>query len=583
MVSTLRTLHPYLVRYRWQYAAGFAALLLRVLASASLPLVVGFAVDRLVAEDFNWHGLLEIGGLLVALAFARSAFHCAMHRILMGLARDIEYDFRNDLFAHLLRLSRRFYHSFRTGDLLARVTNDLGAVHQMLGAGLTYSVQFCFLFLIGLAVMSATDWRLTAFVFLPVPLLGVVTGFFGSRIHDRFQAVQAKFSDLTSAAQENLRNIRLVRAFAGQQAAMDRFGELNGSFVRESLGLARLWSRFHPLLQLLIGLTGVIVLWYGGRRVLAGEMTVGSYVMFLVYLSLLATPMSALSHIVGLWRKGTASLERINEILHQRPEIADPEPAWDAPTEIRGDLELRGVSYTYPGQKQPALKDISLSVPAGQAVAILGATGAGKTTLVSLIPRLIDPQEGQVIIDGHDARQLPLEVLRTGVGFVAQDVFLFNGSLRSNIAFGAPDAEDWEILETADTAHFGTDLGAFPAQLDTQVGEGGLTLSGGQRQRVALARAVLSNPRILVLDDACSNVDAETEADILGNLRLVMRNRTTVLISHRVSAAQLADRILVLDKGRIVESGTHDELLAVGGAYSELHRKQQLAEELELA
>ena len=364
---------------------------------------------------------------------------------------------------------------------------------------------------------------------------------------------------------------------------MENFEKLNDGLVRESLGLARLWSRFHPLLQWLIGLTGVIVLWYGGRRVLAGEMTVGSYVMFLVYLNLLAAPMSAVSHIVSLWRKGTASLERINEILHQRPEIADPEPSWDAPTEIRGDLELRGVSYTYPGQKGPALKDISFSVPVGQAVAIMGATGSGKTTLVSLIPRLIDPQEGQVIIDGRDARQLPLKVLRTGVGFVAQDAFLFAGSLRSNIAFRAPDAEDWEILEAADAADLGIGEETFPAQLDTPVGEGGLTLSGGQRQRVALARAILSNPRILVLDDACSSVDAETEADILHNLRLVMRNRTTVLISHRVSAAQLADRIFVLDKGYIVESGTHDELVALDGAYSELHRKQQLAEELELA
>ena len=583
MVSTLRTLRPHLVRYRWRYAAGFTALLLRVFASAALPLVIGLAIDRLLNEDARWQGLLEVVGILIALGFVRSAFHFGMHRILIGLARDIEYDFRNDLFAHLLTLSHRFYNSFRTGDLLARATNDLNAVREMLGEALMYSVQFCILFVAGLIVMSATDWRLTALAFLPVPIVWAVAVVFGARIHDRFLLVQARYADLTSAVQENLYNVRLVRAFAGQRAAMKQFGNLNDSFVRESLGLARLWSRFHPSLQLLIGLTGVMVLWYGGRRVLAGDITVGSYVMFLVYLSLLAAPMAAFSHVVGLWRKGTASLERISEIIHQRPQIADPERGWDTPTEIRGDLELRGVTYTHPNQKRPALDDISFSVPVGQAVAIMGSTGSGKTTLVSLVPRLIDPQEGQVVIDGRDARHLPLEVLRAGVGFVAQDALLFSGSLRSNIAFGAPDAKEWEILEAADAADLKIDTDVFPEQLETPVGEGGLMLSGGQRQRVALARAILSNPRILILDDACSSVDAETEADILRNLRLVMRNRTTVLISHRISAAQLADRILVLDKGRIVESGTHDELVALGRAYSELHRRQQLAEQLELA
>ena len=583
MVSTLRTLRPYLVRYRWRYASGFAVLLLRALASALIPLVIGFAVDHLVAADFTWRTLVEILGVLVGLAFARSAFYYGMHWTLLGLSRDVEYDLRNDLFAQLLTLSPRFYQLFRTGDLLARATNDLDAVRVMLGWGLMHSVQFFFLSLAGLIVMSATDWRLTAFVFLPAPLLWAAAGFFGSRIHRRFQAVQASFADLTSAVEENLRNVRLVRAFAGQGAAMDRFGELNEGFVRENLKLARLWSRFHPFLDLLVGLTGVIVLWYGGQRVLAGELSVGSFVMFFAYLSLIALPLSGLSHIVNLWRKGTASLERINELLGQRSDIPDLGRSWDAPAEIRGDLELRGVSYTYPGQKRPALKDVSLSVPAGQALAILGATGSGKTTLISLIPRLIDPQEGQVVIDGRDARQLPLEVLRAGVGFVAQDAFLFRGSLRDNIAFAASQAGDWEVLEAAETAHLRLELEAFPAQLDTSVGEGGVMLSGGQRQRTALARGVLSNPRILILDDACSNVDAETEEGILRSLRLVMRNRTTVLISHRVSAAQLADRIIVLDKGCLVESGTHDELLALGGAYAEIHRKQQLAEELERA
>ena len=576
-------LYPYLVRYRWRYVAGFAVLFFHAAASASIPLLIGFAVDHLVATNFLWETLFRLSAILVAAASISSVLHYGMRRTLIGLSRDVEYDLRDDLFAHLLTLSRRFYSSFRTGDLIARATNDIEAVRRMIGGGLMSAAQFFLLLLFGLIVMSATDWRLTAVVFLPLPLLWAATGYFGARLYENSQRMRAQFSDLATEVQENLRHSQIIRAFAGQQAEVDHFRKLTDALVGERLRVARLKSRFHPLLELLTGLTGVIVLWYGGLHVLEGEMSVGSFVMFFAYLSLLTVPMTGLNFVATVWREGMASLDRINELFQQRPEVQDAERSGDSPTQIRGDLEFRHVSHTYSGQTRPVLDDISFSVPVGQAVAILGATGSGKSTLVSLIPRLMDPQTGQVMIDGVDARRLPLDVLRAGVGFVTQDSCLFQGSIRENIAYGAADAQDWEVLEAAETACLIPDLEALPAYLDTTVGERGIRLSAGQKQRVALARGLLSDPRILILDDACSNLDAETEEGILRSLRTVMRNRTTLLISHRASAALLADRIIVLDRGHMIEAGTHEELLALGGAYCEIHRKQQLGEELERA
>lgn len=582
MISTLRTLVPYLIRYRWRFAAGFAALVAKSVATVGIPMAIKLSIDELDV-DFQLAVLGQWVGLLLAIALAKGVFQYWMRWILIGISRDIEYDLRKDFVTRLLSFSQRFYHSYRTGDLMSRATNDMEAVRLLVGPGIMYTAEFAVVFLGVLAVMSLTDWRLTCFVFIPIPAISLTVSFYAKRIHDRFQRVQESNAELSSAVQEQLGNIRIIRAFAKEKIGAERFGARNDQVVGENVKLIRLWGRFYPLLEVLIGLTYVIVMWLGGRRVLDGSMTFGSFVMFMSYMTVLTWPLIGFGWVVNLVQRGTASLARLNEILKQRPDIDRAGEADDEFTEIRGDLAFEEVTYSYPGASHPAVTDINLVIPAGQTVAILGSTGSGKTTLAGLVARLYDPRKGRVLIDGSDARELPLRSLRHAVGFVPQDTFLFGRTIRDNIAFGAVGSEDWEIAEAAEIAQIAAEVDSFPDRYDTVLGEKGVNLSGGQRQRLSIARALLTNPRILILDDAASSVDAETEGQILHKLQAVMRNRTTLLITHRVSAARLAGRIIVLDGGRIVEDGCHDELLQGRGRYWDLSRKQEIEEELELA
>ena len=582
MLSTLRTLLPYLIRYRWRLAAGSCALLAKSLLTVGIPIAIKLSIDELSA-DFQMARLAQWVGLLVGIALVKAVFQYWMRWVLIRISRDIEYDLRKDLFSRLLLFSQQFYHSYRTGDLMSRATNDMEAVRLLLGPGIMYSAEFLVVFAGVLTVMSLTDWRLTLLVFIPIPAISLTVSFFGKRIHDRFQRVQEGYADMSSTVQEHLNNVRIVRAFAKQRIGMEQFREQNEAFVGENVKLIKLWGRFYPLLEVLIGLTYVIVLWHGGRQVLDGSMTLGSFVMFMSFMTVLTWPLIGFGWVVNLVQRGTASLGRLNEILRQHPDVADPAGERGEFIDIRGDIEFQDVSYSYPGSSHPAVEAITLRVPAGQTVAILGPTGSGKTTVAHLVARLFDPQKGRVLVDGADARELPLRSLRHAVGFVPQDTFLFGRSIRDNIAFGALGSEDWEIAEAAEIAQIAAEVDSFPDRYETVLGERGTNLSGGQRQRVSIARALLANPRILILDDAASSVDAETEEQILRNLETVMRNRTTLLITHRVSSACLAERIVVLDRGKIVEEGLHEDLLNARGRYYELSQKQQLEEELELA
>jgi len=579
MRSTIKTAGPYLWRHRGGLALGMGSLLARDLLHASLPLVIRGGIDSLT-HGFRISLVFEFAGLLIFLSAVKGVFQYWMRVILIGISRDIEYELRNDLFGHLVGLSSDFYGKYRTGDVMARATNDLNAVRMMLGPGLMYWTETMFLSLFTIAVMSVTDWKLTLICLIPAPVISVVVILFGSRIHDRFETIQKMFSDISSRVQENLSGVRVIRAYAQERAEIKKFETLNQGYVHENIRLARLSALFMPLLQALIAGGFLLVLFAGGHRLLEHRISLGSFVMFNTYMGMLVWPMIALGWVVNLMQRGTASWGRIMELINERPSIAAPEPSrLITLREAEGALEFRDVAVRYPAGD--ALRNIDLEIEAGSTVAIVGHTGSGKSTLVSLIPRLIDPTEGAVFLDGVNARDLDPAWLRHQIGFVPQETFLFSATLAENIAFGVERAGEDEIRRAAQLAGLGPDIAGFPAGYETMIGERGLTLSGGQKQRVAIARAILRNPRILILDDALSSVDTLTEERILTSLAEVMRGRTTILISHRVSTVRNAQRIFVIEHGEIAEQGTHSELIGNGGYYADLYQKQLLEEELE--
>ena len=579
MLSTLRTLLPYLLRHRWRYAAGVGSLAMRTALAAAIPLALKYAVDALAARA-PLVLLARFAAILLGLAAAKAVFQYFTRRIVIGASRDIEYELRNDLTARLLDMPLRFYDSFSTGDLMSRAVNDLNAVRMMLGPGVMFLLETALTFAAVLTIMSATDWRLTALVFLPAPLVTLTVSHYGRRTHDRFLRVQERMSELTTAVEENLTAVRMIRAYARGESELGRFALRNDRLFDENMALIAIWQRMYPRMELLIGLTHVIVLAFGGIRTIQGAMTIGDFVMFMTYMTMLTWPMIGLGWVINLVERGGASLARINEVLQHPVAIADGPSTDHSVTKLRGDLELRDVNVFYPAGAAAALSDVSVEIPAGSIVAIVGGVGSGKSTLLRLIARLIDPAGGAVMIDGLDQRSIPLAVLRGSIGCVPQNSVLFHRSVRENLLLGKPSAADWELEEACGVAQVWEEIQALPEGLDTMVGERGVTLSGGQRQRLALARALLRDPRILILDDALSHVDGGTEAQILQRLRGFMRNRTALIVSHRSAAAEEATLVLTLEGGRLVERGSHAELMELGGRYAAIYRRQSLEEEL---
>jgi ATP-binding cassette, subfamily B, multidrug efflux pump len=564
-----------------------AALLLKDVTAVAMPLMIRDGIDALTAGA-PMRAVFAFAGYLVGLCCLKGLFQYWMRVILIGVSRDIEYELRNDLFGHLIHLSPDYFGRNRTGDIMARATNDLNAVRMMLGPGVMYWTETSLTFLLTIGVMLSIDWRLTFWAILPAPLVSFAVIYFGRKIHDRFEVIQAMFSDISSRVQENLSGVRMVRAFGQELAEQRKFEKLNIAYIAENLKLARVQGFFQPMLEGLIGITFLMVLWAGGTQVLQHKISVGSFVMFNTYMSMLVWPMIALGWVVNLMQRGNASLGRINEILHEQPTIAEPaDPV--AVNAWRGEIEFRDVSVDYTSGSasgstcRRALEGINLRIEASKTVAIVGHTGCGKSTLVSLIPRLMDPSEGQVLVDGVDVRHLSPAALRRHIGFVPQETFLFSATIAQNIAFGVEDATKDEIRRAAELAGLAWDIEAFPEGYETMVGERGITLSGGQKQRTAIARALLRDPRILILDDALASVDTLTEERILQGLANVMQGRTVILISHRVSTVQQADEIIVIADGKIVERGRHAELTRAGGYYAELVQKQQLEEELSVS
>jgi ATP-binding cassette, subfamily B, multidrug efflux pump len=596
--KNLRPLVPYLKRYRSGLFWGGLCVLFNNGVWILFPQVIGRAVDAL-SHGVTRQKLLTYSLLILTIALIKGVFQFLTRWVVIGISRDIEFDLRNDLFAHLERLSYSYYQRNRTGDIMARATNDLNAVRMLLGPAIMYSANTIVFTAGALAFMLAISPKLTLYAFLPLPIASIVIQYFGRRIHERFERIQAMFSDISARAQENFSGARVIRAYVQEQAEISAFENANQEYIRRSLGLVRLMGMLWPTLELMLGAAVVIVLWLGGREVLLGKISVGKFVTFNTYMVQLTWPVIALGWVINIFQRGTASLVRINEILSQQPEIVDESalafangatgvppvpPGEDArlSTNIQGEIEFRNLNFAYTGTS--VLKDINLRIPAGSSLAIVGPTGSGKTTLVNLIPRIYDAEPGNVLIDGRPIREFPLDSLRRHIGFVPQETFLFSDTIRENIAFGIAQ-EDGEarlddIKAAAEAANIAQDIESFSEGYNTTVGERGITLSGGQKQRTAIARALLRSPRILILDDALSSVDTHTEDKILNHLREIMRGRTTIFISHRVSTVRNADAIAVLHQGRIVEIGTHDQLIARNGYYTDLYNKQLLEEEL---
>jgi ATP-binding cassette subfamily B multidrug efflux pump len=584
VAPAFRRLLPFLLVYRRQFITGLLCVIVTTTIQLLSPWVLKYAVDDLNA-GVTRSKLAFYAATLLGIAAIGGVFRYLMRQILIGASRDIEFDVRNAFFARLQLMPVGYYQARRTGDLMSRATNDLNAVRMMIGPAVMYSANTILVFIVAILLMVSLDARLTLMALVPLPFVTIVVRYFGSAIHKRFEAIQEQLAQLSAVVQEALAGVRVVRAYNQQAHEIERFSEANREYVRRNRVLIRLQGLFFPSMTLFLGFGSLLVLWIGSQHVIRGEITLGEFVAFNAYLVMLSWPMIAFGWVTNILQRGMASWKRMLEVLDAIPDIDDrhaSEAGHIAP--LTGAIEIRDLVFTYPGTGRPVLDHVSLTIAAGQTVALVGATGSGKSTLIHLIPRLHDPPAGTVLLDGVDVREIPLDRLRGAIGFVPQEPFLFSNTIAENVSLGlggdnaAPDSD--RLQNAAAIARLDKDVASFPKGYETLVGERGITLSGGQKQRTAIARAVMLNPRILILDDALSAVDTYTEEEILERLRVFMRKRTSIIVSHRVSTVRHADLIVVLQDGRIAEQGTHDELVQLGGLYADLHQKQLLQEEL---
>lgn len=571
----------YLAPYKAMLAVGIVCVLIANFGQMLGPIVLRDAVDDLTV-GVTRSKLLWYGGAFIAITAVAGLFYFLQRRVIPNVARSFEFDLSNDFYAHLQKLPLEFYQSARTGDLMSRAISDMAATRMIVGGALMYASNTIFAVVLILPVMLQVNWRLTLLAFLPLPLVAVATKIISAHIHEQSTRVQENYGAVANRVQESLSGVRVIRAYVQEKAEMANYEHANRELFRNNIRLIHLNSIYSPVVNFIVGLVFIAGVWYGGILTLRGQLTIGQLFQFTIYLEFLISPMMQLGMIVNLYQRGMASMKRLHAVMSIEPAVADSD-AVDDVAEIKGEIEFRDLTFTYPDEEVPALSEINLHIEAGQTVAFVGNVGSGKSTLVSLVARLFDAEPGQLLIDGRPIDTIPLQKLRTAIGFVPQETFLFSDTISANIAFGAQQAGDGEIEQAALESGLAEDVEQFPEKYLTKVGERGITLSGGQKQRATLARALIRRPRILILDDSLSAVDTHTEVKILKHLRRLLSGRTTLIVSHRISTIKDADQIVVLEDGYIVEQGTHDELVSQGGVYATLHEKQRLEQELTAA
>lgn len=585
MKSLLR-LKPYLLKYKRTLLFGLGTVVASNLFTVIQPKLIGNAIDALkqgleIKQVDTWV-LFQYSATVIGLSLIAGVFTFLTRQTIIVVSRHIEFDLRNDFLSHIQKLSLSYFQNTPTGDLMAHATNDIGAVRNVLGPGIMYPTDTLMTFSMTLIMMFAADWQLTLLALLPLPLVSFAVYKLGKIIHIKFEERQKQFSEITTRAQENLSGIRIVQAYVREKYEIGRFEYLSQDYLKKNLVLAKVQSLMWPLMFLLVGCSLVITVYIGGLKVIDGELSIGTLTAFFGYLILLIWPMIAFGWVTNMLQQGAASMERLGKIFDTVPDIEDSKDTDSAITAIEGSIEFKNVTFTHKSAAQPTFEQLNLTIPKGSTLAIVGYTGSGKSTLVNLIPRLYDVTGGELLIDGVNVKHIPLPVLRQHIGYVPQETFLFSDSILENISYGVDNGTEEHVREAAEVSQIAKDIMEFPRGFETIVGERGITLSGGQKQRTSIARAIMRNPKILILDDSLSSVDTYTEEEILKRLRGVMKNRTSIIISHRISTVKDADMIVVLDKGAIVEQGTHEELLARPGIYSELYEKQLLEQELEL-
>ncbi|MBI3587391.1 MAG: ABC transporter ATP-binding protein [Ignavibacteriales bacterium] len=584
-MRALLKLKPYLTKYQKTLIFGLLTVVGSNIFTVAQPLFLGHAIDdlKIGIESGKIFGgdFLKWAGLIIGFSLVSGIFTFLTRQTIIVVSRHIEFDLRNDLLAHLQKLSYSYFQNKPTGDLMAHATNDISSVRNVLGPGIMYPSDTVMTFVMVLTMMLVQDWQLTLIALIPLPLVSIVVYRLGKSIHDKFTKRQEQFSLLTTRAQENLSGIRVIKSYVRENFEIDRFASLSWDYLKKNLVLARIQSLLWPLMFLLVGFSIVLTIYFGGLQVISGQISIGTLSAFLAYLVMLIWPVIAFGWVINILQQGAASMERLMNIIETVPEIRDTEQTDTTITAIKGAIEFRGTTFTHKNTLQPTLRTINLKIDSGMTVAIVGYTGSGKSTLVNLIPRLYDISDGNLLIDGKDIKTIPLEVLRSNIGYVPQETFLFSDTLADNIRYGADNGTEEQIRQAAEISQIAKDIREFPKGFETMIGERGITLSGGQKQRTSIARALIRQPKILILDDALSSVDTYTEEEILKRLRSFMKGRTSIIISHRISTVKDADLIVVLDKGEIVERGTHDELVTKGGIYADLHEKQLLEQELE--